>query len=248
MKRLIFIFALLLCCSAVQANARGIMTMCGAGVPVAGCTTPTGDELTESFGDASTSCWSGGDSLCNNTWTVQAGTPTIDDVTGTPAANTACAKVIHIDGATNVYKDLGDGTIPNNVEVEIKFHLYVHSSSINQYSNVGILSLNANSASIIDGNMYVSCHLYRAGAGASQPADRLYCGSSANSITISAETHYDCAVILDAEGAAGGSSISCNGGAAKTFTRGTTASRYVHVGSSAANQVLDIGYVTVSTP
>lgn len=38
MKRLIFIFAFLLCCSAIQANARGIMTMCGAGVPVAGCT------------------------------------------------------------------------------------------------------------------------------------------------------------------------------------------------------------------
>ena len=39
MKRLVFIFAFLLCCSAIQANARGIMTMCGAGVPVAGCTT-----------------------------------------------------------------------------------------------------------------------------------------------------------------------------------------------------------------
>ena len=37
MKRLVFIFAFLLCCFAIQANARGIMTMCGAGVPVAGC-------------------------------------------------------------------------------------------------------------------------------------------------------------------------------------------------------------------
>lgn len=32
MKRLIFIFAFLIACSAIQANARGIMTMCGAGV------------------------------------------------------------------------------------------------------------------------------------------------------------------------------------------------------------------------
>ena len=35
MKRLVFIFAFLLCCSAIQVQARGIMTMCGAGVPVA---------------------------------------------------------------------------------------------------------------------------------------------------------------------------------------------------------------------
>ena len=34
MKRLVFIFAFLILCAAVQANARGIMTMCGAGVPV----------------------------------------------------------------------------------------------------------------------------------------------------------------------------------------------------------------------
>ena len=38
MKRLVFIFAFLLCCFAIQANARGIMTMCGAGVP-SGCNT-----------------------------------------------------------------------------------------------------------------------------------------------------------------------------------------------------------------
>ena len=37
MKRLAFIFAFLLCCSAIQVQARGIMTMAGAGVPVAGC-------------------------------------------------------------------------------------------------------------------------------------------------------------------------------------------------------------------
>ena len=36
MKRLAFIFAFLIVCSAIQANARGIMTMAGAGVPVAG--------------------------------------------------------------------------------------------------------------------------------------------------------------------------------------------------------------------
>ena len=41
MKRLVFIFAFLLCCSAIQVQARGIMTMCGAGTSSLTCSRAT---------------------------------------------------------------------------------------------------------------------------------------------------------------------------------------------------------------
>jgi hypothetical protein len=247
---LILLIVLLLCAEAFPADI-GFCRKHGGGA-AASCTTPTGDELTESFGDSTTSCWSGGDSLCNNTWTVQAGTPTIANVTGTPAENTACAKVFHFDAAVNTYKDLGVG-FDGTGAVNIKFHVYIDSSQLNQYANSPFFALNATTANISDGtNRYVSCHLYRAQAGVAQPADKLYCNASTNSLTFAEDTHYDCTVSLDAlvDGVANvnGSSISCNGGASAAFTRGAVASRYVHVGISAANIVGDIGYVTVTTP
>ena len=87
MKRLVFIFAFLIVCSAIQANARGIMTMCGAGVSSAvsyQCTDATHDSANnavtacEDFDGAAT-CTASYTDNCRVAWLVGAGTPDYDN-------------------------------------------------------------------------------------------------------------------------------------------------------------------------
>ena len=105
MKRLVFIFAFLLCCSAIQVQARGIMTMCGAGVPVAGgpCTGSNPNDCTfrETFNGA-VECADGYSSTCNNAWVIATFTPDFDN-TSYPAS-----------GATYATYLTGNGTIRNS--------------------------------------------------------------------------------------------------------------------------------------
>src|SRR5690348_9928695 len=73
-------------------NAQVIVDSYRYAAPAPSCTAPTGTNFTESFGDSSTSCWSGGPASCTGTWTVGAGTAhSIVSSPGTPPANAACA-------------------------------------------------------------------------------------------------------------------------------------------------------------
>lgn len=96
----------------------------------AGCTTPTGTNLTESFGDAATSCWTSGPSSCDNTWTIYGTAPTgISASPGTPPANTACSNSLRMTYTT------GNGlgiyhSVTTSTSADINFELYVNSQSL----------------------------------------------------------------------------------------------------------------------
>ena len=249
MKRLVFIFAFLLCCSAIQVQARGIMTMCGAGTGAAApaCTTPTGDELTESFGEGSTSCWTSGSSVCNNTWTVATGSPSIANVPAGAADNTACTKGLYFDAAESLRVDLGDGTISNNVQVVINATIYIDSSSMAGYALVNLLSLNGTAGGIPSSTAYAALAITRQTSLTGSATKFRVVGASTCDIDFSEDTWYNITITLDAAGAANGSTLS-DGTNSCNFTRDTDASRYVHVGASAVNVVGYIGNIRVTTP
>jgi hypothetical protein len=221
---------------------------CGA---VASCATPTGDELTESFGDASSSCWSGGDSLCNNTWTVFTGSPTIADVPAGSPSNTACTKGLSFDttsAAATVLKDLGDGIIPNNVQVVITFSMYIDSSSIGAYSTTALVALNGSNSAMESTTFYSYVGLNKSTAGAGS-ANKIIASGNSDSCTLdfTEDTWYNITLTLDAAASAEGSTLS-DGSNSCNFTRDTDASRYLWVGAPDTGIVGYIGNVRVSTP
>ena len=104
----LLLFALFSLVSLTAAQTTGVI---GGGIyaPVAaGCTTPVGTHLTESWGDSSTLCWTSGPSSCNHTWTI-AGTPG-ESVVSSPAgapANTACANSLQVNYVLGSAASLG---------------------------------------------------------------------------------------------------------------------------------------------
>ena len=246
MKRLLLIILIL--CLALPVSAQQIMVVKKKGVS---CTTPSGDELTESFGEGSTSCWSGGDSLCNNTWTVYgSASASIVETQSGAQANTACAKSVRVSTPSaigHIYFDVGSGTIPNNVETVYEFNLYVSEyPDLAQYSSGYMVSFNADTTTVTSTNRYFSFGVYKSSAGTGTPnvfyANGVSCGNFA------LNTHYNVVVTLDAAGASNGSSVYINGSSACTFTRATVASRYMGIGSSRVGTVVDVGYITITTP
>lgn len=251
-KILISCLTFLLLCAAVNAYAlsAAVQAVCGAS-GAATCTTPTGDELTESFGDGTAAeCWSGlGGTTCSVTWTVAAGTPTIADVPIGSSSNTACTKGLSFDAssaAVNIYKDLGAGTIANNVQTVINFSMYIDSSSLAQYTNLILVSL-VGAASMTSTTSYVRIGLNKSTTGTGSATKIIALATDSCVINFAEDTWYNITVTLDAAGAAGGSSIS-DGTNSCTFQRDTDASRYVYVGASGANVVGYIGNLRISTP
>jgi len=251
MRKFSILFLILL--FAFQANAATTVSgrPCPGGAGTTSCTTPIGDELTESFGDSSSSCWSGGDSTCNNTWTVVTGSPTIAAVPAGAPSNTACTNGISFDttsAAETLYKDLGDGTIPNNVQVVITFSMYIDSSSIVGYSYSALVALNASNTSLESVTLYSSVGLNKNTAGTGV-ATKIAAFGNSDSCTIdfAEDTWYNITLTLDAAASENGSTLS-DGTNSCNFTRDTDASRYLWAGALDTGIVGYIGNVRVSTP
>lgn len=69
-----------------------------------GCTTPTGSNFTESFGDAATSCGFGATSNCDHTWSQTGSAASIVSTPASAPANTACANSLQMAlGSTAAY-------------------------------------------------------------------------------------------------------------------------------------------------
>ena len=139
-----FIFCFLFCSTALAAGPDIFMA-----VPTSApsCTTPTGDVLTESFGDASTSCWSGGPSTCNNTWTLSGTTTDISIVSspGSPPSNTACANSINFttSSTTAIATSPTFTSIPHTTPYDVYGTIYVTSTA----SGASLTLINASAAS-----------------------------------------------------------------------------------------------------
>jgi hypothetical protein len=96
------------------------------------CTTPTGMTFTESFGDASNSCWPGGPAGCNQAWQVVSGSNySIAASPAGAAANTACANSLLLSASAAPASLQTSGTIPYlapGTTVDLYFTLYIVSA------------------------------------------------------------------------------------------------------------------------
>ena len=141
-KILVFIFAVTL-----YSPAQIMQQVIAAGKSAAGCTTPTGTHVTESWGDSSTSCWAAGPSSCNNTWTIGLGTA--ESIISTPAgapANTACANSLQMNvPAANDYISLSFGTLSTAFDVTGSIYVPTFPTSGNRVMAICIGNTNCSS-------------------------------------------------------------------------------------------------------
>lgn len=249
MMKIIWICLLFLPFLCHGAAFQGV-TLTGCAVNAGGaasCATPTGDELTDSFGDGSTSCWTSGPSSCDGTWTISTGTFSIDDTPAGAPSNTACAKSLKIDSTSAVLSMYRDIPIANNVAVTYTFSFFGNDISAPAYGSVRLISYTA-TANPADSNRYTAVFVARPGAGTTQYI-RVYGATDYCDLAFNNDAWNNLVITLPASDAGEQSTAANNGGAACTFTRGTASSRYFHVGASITGAaVLWMGNVKIDTP
>jgi hypothetical protein len=250
MRRFIIVLFLLILALPVQSATMVSGRPCPGGV-TASCTTPTGDELTESFGDSSTSCWTDGSSVCNNTWTKN-GTLSIEDSPGSPPSNTACAKSLKFDSTSAEAKAtiaVPGGAIGGDEAVTINFTVYVDSSTLAGWESSRLLRLN-NSSTIFSDSASIAGVSLRRNAAGEGGITHIRAGGASDyvDIPISEDTWYDVTISIPATDSGDESTISVNGGDPETFTKDTDTSGYIHVGADTVGIVGYIGNIRVTTP
>lgn len=250
MRKLFIILFLLILALPVQSATMVSGRPCPGGATVASCTTPTGDELTESFGDSSTSCWTDGSSVCNNTWTKN-GTLSIEDSPGSPPSNTACAKSLKFDTTSAEAKAtiaVPGGAIAADEAVTLNFSVYIDSSTITGFGSLEIVGLNNTSNAISSSTAIVTFKLRRSASGDGVATHFRVSGADYCDLAISEDTWYDVTLTIPASDAGDQSTMAIAGGSSCNFTKDTDASGYIHVGAIATGIVGYIGNIRVTTP
>lgn len=254
MKRLIFIFAFLLCCSAIQANARGIMTMCGAGVPVAGCgasSEPAGDIFSDGFETATTGYELSG-------WTEVGTVDPAYSLTGLSAPEESCNQGIQTASTGSlayIRRDLGTGV----TTYFGKLSFYIASHSLGNYANM-IIAVTGNNVNTPAGGSAASVKIYKT----SSATVRLYMMGAADSAMLDvALTTWHTVTYCVTDGGIGSDPcgagtngygwFSLDGGTTKTTFPcadvTTDDQRYFHYGILTASRTADVlfGYVSTKT-
>lgn len=193
------------------------------------CTTPTGTNLTESFGDAATSCWTSGPSTCDNTWTIGSGT--VHSIISAPSGapdNTVCSGALQFAETGNgeyLYKSITGKDV--NTALDLEFYIRFSAWSVAAFdaSQVMVVS-NGNDLTSI--RMFLSVRStgssfygFRAGAGASSADD---------TTSLALNTWYK--VNIHLETGTNMSSISVNGNTPSTFTQGAYNASYIGFGKA----------------
>lgn len=249
MKKLMLILLLF---PALAWAGPGYMVFDSNAVPVvAGCSTPTGDVIYESFGDDSTACTAGGTEACVNTWTISGDSQTFkSELPGSPPEG-SCTYGLLSDTANEsterIYLDIGDA-IAYTTSVDVELSLYVDSATtIDNNATMIFVSFGANNA----GNYNFAWSLQLLDSSEIQPIIRANGASVATGTTLTENTWYT--IFVHSDATAADSYYTVNGGAHQTFTRYDKNMEYLVVGSvsgEGATEALKfyVGYVYVNTP
>jgi|GEM_PF-2338420 len=229
----------------------GYMVFDSNAVPAAGCSTPTGDVMYESFGDDSTACTSGGTEACINTWTINGDSQTFkESLPGSPPSGSCTYGLLSdtVDAAENaerIYIDMGD-PISYETSTDVVFSLYVDSTTtIDNNQNLAFMTIGANNAGT--SSYCVSIRLWNASG-----TLKLYIyGSTQASATISTNTWYKVKVHLD--GTAESSYFQVDDGGQTNFTRYDANKEFLVLGSvtnenDGESLKFYLGYVYVDNP
>jgi len=195
-------------------------------------TTPTGSTFTESFGDSSSLCWTGGPSSCDQLWIVAKGTAqSIVATPGTPPQNTASSNSLQMIETTGTNGYLyTTGTfprIPSGTAFDLYFTLNVSSQAMKAYDMTRLITASNSS----DGSEWPAQVSFRFDGSHFQV---LASGStSASPINIALNAWHT--VQLHVTSGASASYIVVDGGAQTTFTENAKDFADVVVGTAGGN-------------
>lgn len=235
------------------------------GAAGAGCTTPAGTTLTESFGDSGSLTCPDGTAGCNTGWTRVGSVDSIIASPGTPPANTACGKSLNLTqtGSTAGYLyDLGWlPTVPNvaGQTITVATSYYWHTDSLADNGNQQLISLGN---TIGAGNS--TCEMYVKKVNSTtrvlRARDTTSGGSVTANIALAQDTWFTPTLKCEIHGATNGSCVTdtndlscCAGGTetshCKHFTAQNRKVTYVLVGDYQTEGAInhDLGNVAVST-
>lgn len=217
-------------------NGVTVSKICNGNVTL--CTTPTGTTLTESFGEGSQLCWVGGPSTCNYTWSVGTGTAqTIEAMTGTPPANTACANAIKINTASpgNVVYLAGFPRIPSGTAFDVYFTFTLDSTvGMATYSNVALVRMGTDA----DGgsNTVFSTGFYKVGS-----TTKL---GGSGGVAITEGKAYQVHIHVEP---GTGASYTDVGGTSYTWTASAKDALYLILGTTSSSYVAHIGNIRIDS-
>lgn len=217
MRRL-WIIPLLCAVASAQVGGKaavGGKASAGRGIAAA-CTTPTGTHVTESWGDAATSCWAAGPSSCNQTWTIGAGTAqSIVASPGSPPANTACANSLQMNlPAANNYLTLAFSVLSSPFDLTGSFYVNTFPSSGNRNTMVCI----GDSSGCVSGHILAMVALdnNNVGSGTTVYGTSFDTGSNSTPQAVTAGTWHTFTLHWDSTAAS--CSFKLDAGSANTFT------------------------------
>jgi len=230
MKYLAVILLLSLATCLLASAPSGIQqNIVNSTAPAISCTTPTGANFTESFGDSATSCWAAGPSSCNQTWTINAGAAeSIITSPGGAPANTACTNSLQFaeDGATQSSIQVAIPALTSGTNYDVTFTLYVTSSSLGSGQQATVLCITGTSANCDTTHIIMGARI--ANPSASLTVIGLGTGNSASAGTIVTGTWHT--IVLHHDSVAANCSVALDGGGAQTFTCNAITSGFMIVG------------------
>src|SRR6266478_3877305 len=193
--------------------------------------TPTGSTFTESFGDSSNLCWSGGPSSCDQLWVAKGSGQSILATPGSPPPNTAGSnslKIVETAGtASYIYTTGTFPRIPSGTAFDLYFTLNVSAQAMKAYDLTRLITASSSS----DGTEWpaqisfrydgINFQLQAAGS------------SSAPNVNISLNAWHT--VQLHVASGTNGSYLVVDGGAQRAFTENARDFEYLVVGSAGGN-------------
>lgn len=213
-----------------------------AGSPAAaGCTTPTGTNFTESFGDSATLCWTAGPSSCNHTWTIGAGSgESIVSSPASPPANTACANSLQIvdPNAGNAWIDSTFTGITAGTSFDVVFSFQMVSNSITNGNSMEVLCITTNGGTCDSGGTIAKMTLSNPSASITVTGQGATLSASAGTIT-NGTWH---TITLHHDATLANCSIAVDAGGAQTFTCNIGTAGQINIGNSHGN-TLALTYV-----
>jgi len=211
-------------------------------------TTPKGTTFTESFGDSSTLCWTGGPSSCDQLWVVAKGAgQSIVPTPGTPPQNTASSnslQMIETAGSNAFIYTAGTfPRMPSGTAFDLYLTLNVASQSMKAFDITRLITASSTS----DGTEYPAQISFRYDGTHFQ---LLAAGStSAPPVTIALNSWHSLQLHVDSGTSA--SYLIVDGGAQNTFTENAKDFAEVVVGTAGGNfdaMTYYVGNVYVNSP
>ncbi len=217
----------------------------------AACTSPTGTVSDSSFGDYTAAfpnfCGFGSYVGCNRQWRNTGGGVSIIATPGSPTADTACNYSLELVGNASAFNYVQRplvSTVSSATDSTVTLGIYLKSSSMGTFSGQNLYTASTNTTGTT-----IACKLELNTAGSAGVMTARGNGSANVTATITTNTWHTLVMFCSPGGGANASTVTLDGGAAKTFTATANNFAFETVGPiQGTKAVIDyvVGWITVN--